>query len=98
MHDVKAFFESYREIWERTRDGRQIAEFYHAPTLSLRGDGSFVCLQTADEIVQFFQSAADNYHKQGWERWALRISPRSRSGHEARSRRCAGKHLVRMER
>ena len=53
MQEIAAFFESYRARWEATRDGKVIAQFYHAPCLTLRGDGSFVCLHTADEIVRY---------------------------------------------
>lgn len=69
---VGRFFESYQSIWVATRDGRQIANFYHAPCLSLRGDGTFVCFNTAEEVAEFFQSAADVYHRQGWERIAFK--------------------------
>lgn len=68
---VKKFFESYQRVWLATRDGRQIAKFYHTPCLSLRGDGAFVCFNTPEDVAQFFQSAADNYYRQGWERFAL---------------------------
>ena len=68
---VKRFFESYQSTWVATRDGKQIASFYHAPCLSLRGDGTLVCFSTVDEVTEFFQSAADAYYRQGWERIAF---------------------------
>jgi hypothetical protein len=72
MDEIAAFFERYRARWEATRDGKVIAEFYHAPCSTLRADGSFVVLQTAMDIASFFQTAADNYHRQGCERWSIK--------------------------
>jgi hypothetical protein len=69
---VKRLFESYQSTWVATRDGKQIASFYHAPCLTLRGDGTFVCFSTVDEVTEFFQSAADTYYRQGWERIAFK--------------------------
>jgi hypothetical protein len=70
MNMFEAFFESYRSDWQETRDGNRIAEFYHAPCLTLRADGSFASLQTKDEVVRFFQTVADTLYKQGIEQWA----------------------------
>lgn len=69
---VRKFFEAYQAVWLATRDGKQIARFYHAPCLSLRADGTFVRFNTADELAQFFQSTADAYYRQGWEQFALK--------------------------
>ncbi len=70
MNTFEAFFESYRSDWEAARDGNRIAEFYHAPCLTLRADGSFASLQTKDEVARFFQTVADTLYKQGIEQWA----------------------------
>jgi len=72
LDTAKGFFETYQSVWIATRDGKQIAKFYHAPCLSLRGDGTFVCFNANDEIARFFQTVADTYHRQGWVRIAFR--------------------------
>ena len=72
MEDIRAFFESYRARWEATRDGKVIAKFYHAPSLTLRGDGSFECFQTTDDVARFFHATADTYHRQGLNRIAFK--------------------------
>jgi hypothetical protein len=76
--DCQQFFDSYQRIWAATRDGKQIAQFYHAPCLTLRGDGSMLTLQTEDEVARFFQTVADTYFQQGIARFAfqdLRAEP-----------------------
>jgi hypothetical protein len=66
------FFEAYRSVWLETRDGQRIANFYHAPCLTLRGDGSFVWLEDHDKAAQFFHTVADTYYRQGWEKIEFR--------------------------
>lgn len=53
---IEGFFADYNAAF-RTIDGRRIAPFYHAPCLTLRGDGSFLLLQTEQDIEDFFPSA-----------------------------------------
>ncbi len=67
MQTPEAFIEAYAAAWQLPPDGKKIAELYHAPCLTLRGDGSFVALQTQAEVAQYFQSVADSYAKLGIE-------------------------------
>ena len=65
MQTPEAFIEAYAAAWQLPPDGKKIAEHYNAPCLTLRGDGSFVALQTQADVVQYFQSVADTYEKLG---------------------------------
>jgi len=65
MQTPEAFIEAYAAAWQLPPDGKKIAELYHAPCLTLRGDGSFVALQTRADVIQFFQSVAETYEKLG---------------------------------
>jgi hypothetical protein len=51
MQTPEAFIEAYAAAWQLPADGKKIAEPYHAPCLTLRGDGSFVALQTVRRQV-----------------------------------------------
>lgn len=66
--DLEPLFTSLRHIWETTRDGGKIADFYGTPCGVLRGNGAFVCLQTQDDVARFFQSAIDGFCRDGYVR------------------------------
>src|SRR5262249_39429679 len=65
MQSPEAFIEDYTSAWRLPVDGEKIAEFYNAPCLTLRGDGSFVALQTQSEVIHYFQSIAETYERSG---------------------------------
>jgi hypothetical protein len=65
VSEIQAFFEEYTAAFE-TFDGNRIAALYHAPTVTMRGDGSIHCLQTREELAKFFQGVADTYYKDGY--------------------------------
>lgn len=62
---LEAFFTDYNTAF-RTIEGRRIAPFYHAPCLTLRGDGSFLLLRERQDIENFFQKVADTYKSDGY--------------------------------
>jgi hypothetical protein len=62
--EMSDFLNRYNETFA-TFDGEQIAEFYYAPTITMRGDGSIHCFQSREEIVRFFQGVADTYKGEG---------------------------------
>ena len=62
---LEKFFSDYNVAF-RTIDGRRIAPFYHAPCMTLRGDGSFLLLESPPEIEKFFQNVAETYKREGY--------------------------------
>lgn len=62
---VRAFFEEYNDAFASI-DGKRIAELYHMPSITMRGDGSIHCLQSRRDLAQFFQGVADSYYKEGF--------------------------------
>jgi hypothetical protein len=63
--EVRGFFETYANTFASI-DGAAIAKLYHAPCVTVRGDGSVLCLQTRDEVQAFFQKVADGYYREGF--------------------------------
>lgn len=61
---IHKFFDDYNRTFQ-TADGAAIATFYHAPCLTMRGDGSIHCFQSRDEIAAFFQAVAEGYNREG---------------------------------
>jgi hypothetical protein len=66
-HEIQAFLDQYNEAFSST-DGNRIASLYHAPTITVRGDGSIHCLRSHEELAQFFQRVAETYHREGSRR------------------------------
>ncbi len=62
---VESFFREYNDTF-KTIDGRRIATLYHAPSLTLRGDGTFLLLDTQEAIEKFFQKVAETYSGEGY--------------------------------
>jgi len=63
-HEIQSFFNQYNEAFASV-DGNRIASLYHAPTITVRGDGSIHCLRSHEELARFFQGVADTYHREG---------------------------------
>ena len=63
--EVRAFFESYNEVF-LSFDGKQVAALYYEPTVTMRGDGSILCLRSHDDLASFFQGVIDTYRKDGY--------------------------------
>jgi hypothetical protein len=63
--EVQGFFETYANTFASI-DGAAIAKLYHAPCVTVRGDGSVLCLQTREEAQAFFQKVADGYYREGF--------------------------------
>jgi hypothetical protein len=64
VDSAKAFLDEYTAEFD-TRDGLRISALYHAPCVTVRGDGSVHCFQSRDEIGCFFGRVADGYAKEG---------------------------------
>ena len=62
--EVRAFFDKYNDAFA-SLDGKAIAACYHAPMLTMRGDGSIHCLASKEEVATFFQGVVDGYAKEG---------------------------------
>jgi ketosteroid isomerase-like protein len=62
---VRNFLTAYTQAFD-ARDGNQIAALYHAPCVTVRGDGSIHCLQSRGEVQAFFQQVADTYYREGY--------------------------------
>jgi hypothetical protein len=63
--EARAFLERYMRAFDSI-DGTRIAALYHAPCVTMRGDGSIHCLQSREELARFFQGVADTYHRDGY--------------------------------
>jgi hypothetical protein len=63
--EVRRFFETYATTFASI-NGAAIAKLYHAPCVTVRGDGSVLCLQTKEELQAFFQKVADGYYREGF--------------------------------
>jgi hypothetical protein len=62
--EVAQFLTSYNEAF-LTRDASKIAEYYHVPCVTVRGDGTVHAFQTRAEIEGFFQGVAERYARDG---------------------------------
>ncbi len=63
--EARAFLEEYARAFDSI-DGSRIARLYHAPCVTIRGDGSIHCLQSREELARFFQGIADTYYRDGY--------------------------------
>jgi hypothetical protein len=63
--EARAFLEEYMRAFD-SMNGGGIAALYHAPCVTMRGDGSIHCLQSREELTRFFQGVADTYHRDGY--------------------------------
>ena len=61
---VRSFLATYMQAFDAA-DGKRIAALYHAPCVTVRGDGSIHCLQSQAELQAFFQKVADTYSREG---------------------------------
>src|SRR5262245_42406407 len=68
VEQVRRFFETYANTFDSIYiDGAaQFVQLYHAPSVTVRGDGSVHCLQSRDEQQAFFQKVADGYYREGY--------------------------------
>jgi hypothetical protein len=62
--EVRQFLAAYDEAFQ-TFEGARIAPFYHAPCVTVRGDGSIHSFQTRPEIESFFGGVAQKYRSDG---------------------------------
>jgi hypothetical protein len=63
--EARHFLELYGREFDSV-DGARIAKLYHAPCVTMRGDGSIHSFQSVDELTRFFQGVADTYRKDGY--------------------------------
>jgi len=73
MDEIVTLFQRYQDEWVSTLSGDRVAEFFTVPCAALRGDGSFVGLQTRMEVVGFLQHAIESYLRRGFDRWSQRM-------------------------
>src|SRR5882672_8223315 len=57
--EISDFFDHQYNAAFSKFDGDRIASLYHAPTITMRGDGSMHCLQSHDELTRFFQGVVN---------------------------------------
>jgi ketosteroid isomerase-like protein len=62
--EVRQFLAAYDAAFQ-TFDGTRIAPFYHAPCVTVRGDGSIHSFQTRPDIERFFGEVAQKYRADG---------------------------------
>ena len=68
VEQVRRFLETYANTFDSIYidGGAAIAQLYHAPCVTVRGDGSVYCLQSREEVQAFFQKVADGYYREGY--------------------------------
>ena len=64
-NEARSFIEMYGRAFD-SADGACIAKLYHAPCVTMRGDGSIHSFQSHEELTRFFQGIADTYGKDGY--------------------------------
>jgi hypothetical protein len=65
--EMSSFYNAYAEAFH-ARSGSQIADFYCAPCISIRGGGSTHWFESRPQIEEFFQRVADTYYDEGLRR------------------------------
>lgn len=70
--EARGFIEEYVRAFDSI-DGSRIAKLYHAPCVTMRGDGSIHSPQSRDELTRFFQGVADSYHRDGYRSTRFKI-------------------------
>lgn len=63
--EIRGFFQTYNTTFA-SMDGGRIAALYSAPTITMRADGSIHCLQSREELAQFFGNVVDTYQRDGY--------------------------------
>jgi hypothetical protein len=58
---IKKFFDDYVQAWG---DWTTVAMLYHAPSITVRGDGSIHCFQSKEELQKFFQGVGEAYSRE----------------------------------
>ena len=58
------FVEQYCQAFAHG-SGKEIADYYHAPCLTVRGDGSLHVFTSNDEIKTFFDNVVNTYRGEG---------------------------------
>ena len=64
MSEIDALLNEYTRAFAAV-DGVAIARCYHAPSITMRGDGSVHVFQTRQELETFFQAVAQKYYDEG---------------------------------
>ena len=64
---IRSLLERYREAFDAA-DARMIAECYHEPCVTIRGDGSFHLLPDKISTQRLLGAVADQYHREGMQR------------------------------
>lgn len=75
-----AYFDRFVAAF-KTFDGTQVAGLFAAPVVALGRTGSLVSLSTRNDVVRYYQTALDRYHREGCSycRWSeLSVVPMGR--------------------
>jgi hypothetical protein len=62
--EVRSFLAAYTREFS-SRSGARIASLYHAPCLTVRGDGTVHSLQAPQDVERFFEGVAAVYAREG---------------------------------
>jgi hypothetical protein len=65
VDEARTFIAFYSREFD-SADGARIAKLYHAPCVTMRGDGSIHSFRSQEELTRFFQGVADSYRKDGY--------------------------------
>jgi hypothetical protein len=61
---ILSLLEKYRIAFDAA-DAEKIADCYHAPSVTVRGDGSFHLFDQRENVVEFMGAVARQYHDEG---------------------------------
>jgi hypothetical protein len=64
LDEVRKFLDDYVRLWY-AGDWNAVAILYHAPSITMRGDGSVHCFQSRKELQEFFQGVGAGYDREG---------------------------------
>jgi ketosteroid isomerase-like protein len=69
--ELDHFFNQYAHSFD-SKDWRGFIAHYHEPALSIRGDGSYMLLNSRDNAKEFFQSVSTKWASEGYAQFTTR--------------------------
>lgn len=61
---ARAYFDRFARAFA-TFDGTQVAYLFATPGVALRTDGSLIPLTTREDVVRYYRTALERYHRDG---------------------------------
>lgn len=77
---AQAYFDRFAEAFA-TFDGSQVSDLFATPGVALGRDGSLTALTTREDVIRYYQTALERYHRDGCRscQWSqLAVTPMGR--------------------